>query len=108
MKCPIVSSVIYNRLKKRMKLQMDGTLNYGRFSHVKVTPSRIREDKSEYNTYKIKGLPPYPVSSVSKDAIFAAIFPKKTEYLYFVKSKKSKHTFSRTYKEHIKRIRSGN
>ncbi|MCK4975229.1 MAG: endolytic transglycosylase MltG, partial [Sulfurimonas sp.] len=35
---PLVSSVIYNRVKKGMKLQMDGTLNYGKYSHVKVTP----------------------------------------------------------------------
>jgi len=39
---PLVASVIVNRLKKRMRLQMDGTLNYGRYSHVRVTPQRIR------------------------------------------------------------------
>ncbi len=102
---PIVSSVIYNRLKKGMKLQMDGTLNYGKFSHIKVTPKRIKEDKSRYNTYKYKGLPLYPVCSVSKEAIFAAIFPKKTSYLYFVKSKNGKHTFSKTYKAHLRNIK---
>ena len=47
---PLVSSVVYNRIKKGMRLQMDGTLNYGKFSHTRVTPKRIREDKSVYNT----------------------------------------------------------
>ena len=102
---PFVSSVIYNRLKKGMKLQMDGTLNYGKYSHIKVTPQRIKEDKSKYNTYKYKGLPLYPVSSVNQDAIFAAIFPKKTKYLYFVKSSKGGHVFSKTYKEHLRNIK---
>jgi len=101
---PLVSSVVYNRLKKGMKLQMDGTLNYGKYSHIKVTPKRIKEDMSKYNTYKYKGLPPYPVSSVSKEAILAAIFPKTTRYLYFVKSKNGGHVFSKTYKEHIRNI----
>jgi len=102
---PLVSSVIYNRLKKGMKLQMDGTLNYGKYSHIKVTPQRIKEDTSEYNTYKYKGLPPFPVSSVSQEAIFAAIFPKKSDYLYFVKESKGKHVFSKTYKEHVRNIK---
>ena len=48
---PLVSSVIYNRIQKGMRLQMDGTLNYGKYSHMRVTPKRIREDKSIYNTY---------------------------------------------------------
>jgi len=100
----LVSSVIYNRLKKGMHLQMDGTLNYGKFSHIKVTPKRIKEDNSKYNTYKFKGLPPAPVSSVDKEAVIAAIFPKKTNYLYFVKSPKGGHVFSRSYKEHIRNI----
>ena len=47
---PKVSSVIYNRLKKDMPLQMDGTLNYGKYSHIKVTPKRIKTDKSGFNT----------------------------------------------------------
>lgn len=102
---PIISSVIYNRLKKGMKLQMDGTLNYGMFSHLKVTAQRIREDKSHYNTYLYKGLPPSAICNVSLDAIKAAIFPKKTEYLYFVKDPKTKkHVFSKTYASHIDEI----
>ncbi|WP_422569825.1 endolytic transglycosylase MltG [Campylobacter hyointestinalis] len=102
---PIVSSVIYNRLKKGMKLQMDGTLNYDLYSHDKVTSERIREDKSRYNTYLYEGLPPSPVCNVSLDAIKAAIFPKKTDFLYFVRNQKTlKHTFSKSYESHIREI----
>ncbi len=96
----MVSSVIYNRLKKDMPLQMDGTLNYGPFSHQKVTPQRIKEDQTKFNTYKYKGLPPYPVCSVQNEAIIAAIFPKQTDYLYFVKTKEGGHVFSTTYETH--------
>ena len=102
---PMVSSVIYNRLKKDMKLQMDGTLNYGSYSHVKITPKRIREDTTSYNTYKFKGLPKYPVCNVSKEAIVAAIFPKKSNFLYFVKNKKGVHSFSKTYAQHKKYVK---
>ncbi len=102
---PIVSSVIYNRIKKGMKLQMDGTLNYGKFSHIKITPKRIREDKSIYNTYLHKGVPRLPACNVSLNAIKAAIFPAKTNYLYFMKNKDNVHDFSCNYSTHILNIK---
>jgi len=101
---PLVSSVIYNRLKKGMRLQMDGTLNYGKYSHMKVTPERIRTDKSTFNTYKHKGLPPSPIGAVSLSAITAAIKPAKTDYLYFMKNDKGVHDFAKTFKTHRKNI----
>ncbi len=101
---PLVASVIYNRLKKGMKLQMDGALNYGKYSHTKITAKRLREDTSSYNTYKFAGLPPYPVCNPSLDAIKASIFPAKTSYLYFVKLRNGKHAFSSSYKQHLKNI----
>ena len=102
---PIVASVIYNRLKIGMPLQMDGTLNYGKYSHVKVTPKRIKTDKSGFNTYLNRGLPPYPVCSVSKEAILATLQPKETEYLYFMKNKSGVHDFTSSYQEHLKNIK---
>ncbi len=101
----LVSSVIYNRLKKGMKLQMDGTLNYGKYSHAKVTSKRIKQDKSIYNTYMHSGLPAVAVCNVSQEAIRAAIFPAKTNYLYFMKSKKGTHDFSCNYSTHLRNIR---
>ncbi len=102
---PLVSSVIYNRIKKGMKLQMDGTLNYGKYSHIRITPKRIREDNSIYNTYKNRGIPKIPVCNVSFEAIKAAVFPAKTDYLYFMKSKSGGHDFSRNYSTHLRNIR---
>ncbi len=105
---PLVAGVIYNRLKKRMPLQMDGALNYGRYSHVKVTKRRIERDKTRFNTYLYKGLPPWPVGSVSLDALKAAIRPAKTSYLYFVKGKNGRHIFTKRYSSHLKAIKSVN
>jgi len=102
---PLVSSVIVNRLKKGMRLQMDGTLNYGKFSHVKVTPERIKNDLTSFNTYKHKGLPSSPIGAVSIASIKAAIKPAKTDYLYFMKNKQGVHDFTNTYKKHRKNIK---
>ncbi len=102
---PLIASVIYNRLKKGMKLQMDGTLNYGIYSHVKVTPQRIKQDNSFYNTYKFEGLPKEAICNVSLTAIRAAIFPAKTDYLYFVRDKNTKiHTFSTNLNDHSRAV----
>ena len=100
----MISSVIYNRLKKHMKLQMDGTLNYGKYSHQKVTPSRIKNDNTKFNTYKFYGLPLKPICVVSQKAIVSAIFPIKTKYLYFVRVN-GKHIFTKSYKEHLKNVK---
>ncbi len=102
---PLIASVVYNRLKKKMRLQMDGTLNYGIYSHVKVTPKRIKDDNSTFNTYKHKGLPDSPVSTVSVSAIKAALRPAKSDYLYFVKNRSGTHTFSKTFRQHRKEIK---
>lgn len=102
---PIISSVIDNRIAKNMPLQMDGSLNYGKYSHIKITPDRIRNDKTEFNTYKHKGIPNTPSGSVSVDAIKAAINPTKTDYLYFMRNKNGTHDFTESYKTHLNNIK---
>lgn len=101
---PLVSAVIHNRLKKGMPLQMDGTLNYKYQSHKKVTPQMIRQDSSVYNTYKNSGLIPHPICAVTYEAISAAINPADVNYLYFVRSKNGKHSFTNSYKKHLLNI----
>lgn len=98
---PIVAAVVFNRLEKNMPLQMDGSLNYGQYSHSKVTPERIHNDDTPYNTYRNKGVPPYPAGSVSIQAIEAVLNPAQVDYLYFVRDRSTgTHKFSKTYEEH--------
>jgi UPF0755 protein len=85
---------------------MDGTLNYGKYSHTKVTSKKIKEDETSFNTYKKRGIPKKSVSSISRKALHFAIYPKDTSYLYFVRDKETKrHIFSDTYKGHLNNIR---
>jgi UPF0755 protein len=100
-----IASVINNRLKKGMRLQMDGTLCYGKYSHTIVTSERIKNDNSHFNTYKYKGLPPHPICTVSMDALEAATFPKESNYLYFMLDRDGTHNFSTNYDEHRKNIK---
>jgi UPF0755 protein len=102
---PLISSVIYNRLEKNMRLQMDGTLNYGKFAHTIVTSERIKTDESAYNTYKHKGIPPAPLGTVSIEALEAAYHPARSKYLFFMLKKDGSHQFAQTYEEHLKNIR---
>ena len=83
----IVSSVIHNRLKKGMALGIDATNVYiakllGRWDGV-INKSDI-EVNHPYNTRKIAGLPPGPISSASKSALEAALYPAESEYLFYV------------------------
>lgn len=112
----VVASVIYNRLRLGMKLQMDGTLNYGLYSHTKITPERIRNDESPYNTYKFAGLPKNAVCNVSTAAIQAVIKEKRyietygkgsSDYLYFMRDKKTGlHIFTTNINDHNKAVAS--
>jgi len=103
---PLIASVIYNRLEKDMRLQMDATLNYKKNSHTIVTHELIKNNSSLYNSYKHKGLPPQPLASVSVAALKAAFNPAKSSYLYFVKDANgTKHRFSTIYKKHLKKVK---
>ncbi|MEZ5306840.1 MAG: endolytic transglycosylase MltG [Pyrinomonadaceae bacterium] len=83
----IVSSVIYNRLSNNMALGIDATNVYiakllGRWDGT-INKSDI-EVNHPYNTRKIAGLPPGPISSASESSIEAALNPASTKYLYYV------------------------
>jgi len=101
---PKIAAVIYNRLERNMKLQLDATLNYGPFSHLKVTPERIRRDTSRFNTYRYRGLPPEPLGSVTPAALEAALNPAKTRDLYFVRNICGTHDFAADYAGHLANI----
>jgi UPF0755 protein len=101
---PVIASVFHNRLRRKMPLQSDPTAIYGIDNfHRRITPRDLRKD-SPYNTYKHTGLPPGPICNPDKYSINAALWPAKTDYLFFVSQGNGSHYFSRTLKEHNRAI----
>lgn len=90
---PLVSSVVYNRLKKEMKLQIDATVIYALGEHVDTVLNTHLEVDSPYNTYKNDGLPLGPISSPGLASISAAVTPKDTDYLFYVLEKDKMHHY---------------
>ncbi|WP_333784630.1 endolytic transglycosylase MltG [Thermocrinis sp.] len=103
----LVSSVIHNRVKKNMPLQIDPTVIYalkrrGEWNRWLTRKHLQLEDP--YNTYYYKGLPPSPICNPGIKSLEAALNPAKTNYLYFVSMGNGRHVFSSSYEEHLKNI----
>ncbi len=100
----VISSVYQNRLAIGMRLQADPTVIYG----IKDYDGKIRKrdllSHHPYNTYTIAGLPPGPISSVGIEAIRAALWPEKTNYLYFVSRNDGSHIFCENITCHNKAV----
>ena len=101
---PLVASVIENRLRKHMMLQIDASINYGLGVWRPLRLSDYRKTKGPYNLYRHAGLPPGPICSPSLKSIEAAMNPAKTEYLYYVALPDGHSLFAKTLPEHQKNI----
>lgn len=100
----LVSSVIYNRLEKGMKLEFCSTINYAWGEHLPQVLNKHLEIDSPYNTYKNEGLPVGPITNPGEKSIIAAVKPAQTDYLYFMLlyNQGGKHHFSNNGAEHEK------
>jgi len=103
---PLIASVYYNRLARRMKLQCDATVHYalGDVWERKLTYADLEVD-SPYNTYRHEGLPPGPIANPGRAALEAALRPAETDYLYYVYAGGDQHIFSATWREHQRAVR---
>jgi len=106
---PVISAVYHNRLKMGMPLQADPTAIYGiKSSKTRITSIDLK-NKTPYNTYVIKGLPPGPIASPGLKSIMAALSPAKVPYIYFVSRGNGTHIFTSSLSEHnaaIRKVRS--
>ena len=102
-----ISRVIYNRLAKPMRLQIDATVQYGIYlktgSYKQPLLVEDYQFSSPYNTYLIDGLPPAPIASPGLESIQAALNPLPGKWLYYVLiNDKGEHGFAETYEEFLR------
>ena len=103
----LIAGVFLNRLEKNMRLQADPTIIYGLLPNFDgdIKKSNILDRNNKYNTYMINGLPPSPIAISSISSIDAVFNGKPGKFLYFVADSKTSHYFSKTYEEHVKKIK---
>ena len=112
-----IAQVIYNRLAKKMKLEIDASVKYGQ--DPSMTWTDMKATDTPYNTYINPGLPPTPIANPGKASIQAALAPfgsppasdpactglpagVKCEYLYYVLADEAGgHVFATTYEQHL-------
>lgn len=115
-----IAQVIYNRLSKKMKLEIDASVKYGQDPAMSWTDMKATD--TPYNTYLHEGLPPTPIANPGKASIQAALAPfgnppatdaacvglpagVKCEYLYYVLADAAgRHIFATTYDQHLANI----
>lgn len=106
---PKIASVILNRLRIGMRLQIDATIQYillhrdGEYADIVLF--RDLEIDSPYNTYQITGLPPTPIAAPGLDSIRAVLNPSSTKFLYYVAcGSKGGHAFGETGADHERNV----
>lgn len=121
---PIIAGVFLNRLRDPKftpkRLQADPTVIYGCRAQPslascaafdpkkpKITRAMLVDDANRYNTYRLEGLPPGPISNPGLAALLAVLAAPRHDYLYFVAKGGGRHTFSATLDAHNSAVQRG-
>lgn len=99
---PLIASVIYNRLERGMPLEIDATVLYALGERGRGLTFADLEVDSGYNTYRVTGLPPTPISTTRFRSLVAAADPAETDYIYYVlTSEDGAHSFFADYEDFL-------
>lgn len=100
---PRVAGVYLNRLRKSWPLQADPTVQFAILQSEGQKRRLFNSDYNinhPYNTYRIGGLPPGPVTNPSPSSIRAVVNAEKHNYMYFVAKPGGGHVFNTTLADH--------
>ena len=101
----MIAGVIENRLLRRMRLQIDATINYGIQEWRPLVYKDYTNVKSPYNTYLVNGLTPGPICSPTVKSIQAALHPIKHKFVYYITMPDGITRFTATYPEHLVNVK---
>ncbi len=104
---PLVASVYYNRLNKKIALDADPSVIYAHLLNGTYSGALHHSDmsiNSPYNTYRFAGLPPGPIGNPGRLALEAAMHPATSDYYYFVSDGKGHHRFAKSLREHNQNV----
>lgn len=115
---PVVAGILLKRIDAGWPLQTDAAIQYfigsKRCGQTAVgvdcdwwTPPipSDKEIKSAFNTYLHKGLPPAPISNPGLSSIKAVVYPKESEYWFYLHGADGKIHYAKTIDEHNENIR---
>jgi len=102
---PRIAAVFINRITRGMRLESDPTVRYAinKWDTVPVLYADL-ESPSPYNTYRVSGLPPGPISSVGRASLEAVAKPLQTNELFFVAREDGSHVFAENFSQHLANI----
>ena len=95
---------MYNRLHKKIRLEVNATLNYVLATKRAWLTNAQINTQSPYNTYQHRGLPPTPICNPGLASIQAVLDPVDVPYLYYVAQGDGSHLFATTFEEHQKNV----
>ena len=103
---PIIASVIYNRLRQDIRLDIDATTRFAVKNWTQPLKQSEIEDPSPYNTRVVSGLPPGPIGNPGLDSIRAAAKPARTDYIFYVAviCGEGRHRFAATNDEFLRYV----
>lgn len=104
----LVAGIIWNRLLKGMRLQLDATVQYAKGKQGDRWWSVVSHDDlaitSPYNTYRVGGLPPTPIANPGIAALDAVLHSDDTDCLYYLHDPYRAIHCSPTYEGHLANI----
>ena len=100
-----IAGVIDNRIKRKMRLEIDATILYALGVHKSRVLYKDLAVRSPYNTYRHAGLPPGPIANPGLPCLLAALHPEQHDFIYYVARPNGSHIFTRTAREHALAIR---
>ena len=96
----MMSGVLWNRIDIGMALQVDAVFPYIIGKNTYEVNLEDLKNKSPYNTYVHKGLPPGPITNPGFNSIVATLEPIEHNYLYYLSDRQHNTYYAEDFEGH--------